>query len=58
MDDIKAMSEVEHEEQARNAHHPRVQFCSYEFGSGQEWYPTDDGYRERIEASRARLSRC
>lgn len=56
MDDIRAMSEVEHEEQARNAHHPRVQFCPYEFGSGQKWYPTDSCDSERIEASRARFS--
>ena len=42
----------------RNVHHPRVQFCPYKFGSGQEWYPTDDCHRERIKAPRARLSRC
>ena len=42
----------------RNVHHPRVQFCPYEFGSGQEWYPTDDCHREGIEAPRASLSRC
>jgi hypothetical protein len=44
-------------EQTRDAHHPRVQLGPYEFGRGQEWYATNGCHRERIEASRARLSR-
>ncbi len=42
--------------ETRDAHHPRVQLGPYKFGHGQEWYTTDGCHRERIEASRARLS--